>query len=103
MKVAIIFHRKKDIGPRQEIGGPDPQLSGLVDRVSLRSAINQLPRRYREIFLLYDVRGDEHSEIAKILGSSIGNLKRQLHRARRRLRELLQSNTSSIRICWDSA
>lgn len=99
MKVAIIFYRKKDIGPRQEIGGPDPQLSGLVGRVSFRSAINQLPRRYREIFLLNDVGGDEHSGIAKILGSSIGNLKRQLHRARRLLRELLQGNTSSIRIC----
>ncbi len=79
-----------DDRPRNEIGGPDPRLSGLVDRVTLQSAIDQLPRGYREIFILYDVQGYDHSEIAKILGRSIGNSKSQLHKARKRLRELLQ-------------
>jgi len=76
--------------PGQEIGGPDPQLSGLVDRVTLQSAIDQLPEGYKEIFVLYDVQGYEHSEIAQILGRSIGNSKSQLHKARKRLCELLQ-------------
>jgi RNA polymerase sigma-70 factor (ECF subfamily) len=76
--------------PGQEIGGPDLQLSGLVDRVTLQSAIDQLPEGYKEIFVLYDVQGYEHSEIAQILGRSIGNSKSQLHKARKRLRELLQ-------------
>jgi RNA polymerase sigma-70 factor (ECF subfamily) len=76
--------------PRQEIGGLDPRLSGLVDRVTLQSAIDQLPEGYREIFVLYDVQGYEHSEIAQILGRSIGNSKSQLHKSRKRLRELLQ-------------
>jgi RNA polymerase sigma-70 factor (ECF subfamily) len=79
-----------DDRPRNEIGAPDPRLSGLVDRITLQSAIEQLPKGYREIFILYDVHGYEHSEIAKILGRSIGNSKSQLHKARKRLRELLR-------------
>jgi RNA polymerase sigma-70 factor (ECF subfamily) len=78
-----------DDRPRNEIGGPDPRLSGLIDRLNLQWAIDQLPEGYREIFVLYDVQGYEHSEIAKILGRSIGNSKSQLHKARKRLRELL--------------
>jgi RNA polymerase sigma-70 factor (ECF subfamily) len=81
---------EEDAKPRQEIGGLDPRLSGLLDRVNLQSAIDQLPEGYREIFILYDVQGYEHSEIAKILGRSIGNSKSQLHKARKRLRDLLQ-------------
>jgi RNA polymerase sigma-70 factor (ECF subfamily) len=80
--------------PRQEIGGPDPRMSGLVDRFTLQSAIDQLPSGYRKILVLYDVHGYEHSEIAKILGRSIGNSKSQLHKARKRLRELLQGVAS---------
>ena len=80
---------EEDDRPRNEIGGPDLRLSGLVDRVCLQTAIDQLPNGYREIFILYDVHGYEHGEIAKILGRSIGNSKSQLHKARKRLRELL--------------
>ena len=79
-----------DDSPRNEIGAPDPRLSGLVDRITLRSAIERLPRGYREIFALYDVQGYNHREIAKLLGRSVGNSKSQLHKARKRLRELLQ-------------
>jgi len=78
-----------DDRPRNEMGAPDPRLTGLVDRVNLQSAIDQLPHGYREIFILYDVQGYEHREIAKILGRSVGNSKSQLHKARKRLRELL--------------
>jgi RNA polymerase sigma-70 factor, ECF subfamily len=81
---------EEDAKPRPEIGGPDPRLSGLIDRVNLQAAIDQLPEGYREIFILYDVHGYEHNEIAQILGRSIGNSKSQLHKARKRLRELLQ-------------
>src|SRR6266436_3504900 len=83
-----------DDRPRNEIGAPDPRLSGLVDRLTLQSAIEQLPRGYREIFILYDVQGYDHSEIAKTLGRSVGNSKSQLHKARKRLRELLQGTRS---------
>ena len=85
---------EEDDRPRNEIGAPDPRLSGLIDRVNLQSAIDQLPEGCREIFILYDVQGYEHNEIAEILGRSIGNSKSQLHKARKRLRKLLQGAPS---------
>ena len=86
-----------DDRPQKEIGAPDPRLTGLVDRLTLQSAIEQLPRGYREIFTLYDVHGYDHREIAKILGRSVGNSKSQLHKARKRLRELLQEYRATAR------
>jgi RNA polymerase sigma-70 factor (ECF subfamily) len=53
-------------------------------------AIKELPHGYRTIFLLHEVEGYEHQEIAEMLGCSVGNSKSQLHKARTRLRELLQ-------------
>lgn len=75
--------------PTFEIGAPDLRLSGLFDRINLRAALEQLPEGYRSMFLLHDVQGYEHNEIARILGCSVGNSKSQLHKARKRLRELL--------------
>jgi RNA polymerase sigma-70 factor, ECF subfamily len=80
----------EESGPLMEHGGPDLRLSGVLDRVNLRRAIEQLPEGYREMFILHDVEGYEHHEIAKILGCSSGNSKSQLYKARLRLRELLQ-------------
>jgi len=77
-------------GPRKDVGGPDLLLTGSLDRVNLQRAIEQLPPGYRAAFVLHDVQGYEHNEIAEILGCSIGNSKSQLHKARMRLRELLQ-------------
>ncbi|HEV7968683.1 MAG TPA: sigma-70 family RNA polymerase sigma factor [Candidatus Acidoferrales bacterium] len=77
-------------GPRREIGAPDLLLSGSIDRVHLERAIEQLPPGYRQVFVLHDVQGFEHNEIAGLMGCSIGNSKSQLHKARMRLRELLQ-------------
>lgn len=74
----------------KEIGMPDLRLSGSVDRVNLERAVAQLPRGYKQVFLLHDVQGYEHNEIAALMHCSIGNSKSQLHKARTRLRELLQ-------------
>jgi RNA polymerase sigma-70 factor, ECF subfamily len=82
-------------GPRKDIGGPDLRLSGSVDRVNLERAVEQLPPGYRSIFVLHDVQGYEHKEIAKIMNCSIGNSKSQLHKARMRLRQLLQETERS--------
>jgi RNA polymerase sigma-70 factor, ECF subfamily len=79
-------------GPRKDIGGPDLRLSGSVDRVNLERAVEKLPPGYRSIFVLHDVQGYEHNEIATIMKCSIGNSKSQLHKARMRLRQLLQEN-----------
>jgi len=77
-------------GPRREIGAPDLLLTGSIDRVHLQRAIEQLPPGYRQVFVLHDVQGFEHNEIAGLMECSIGNSKSQLHKARMRLRELLQ-------------
>ena len=82
-------------GPRRDFGAPDIRLSGSVDRVHLERAVQQLPPGYKSIFVLHDVQGYEHNEIAEIMNCSIGNSKSQLHKARMRLRELLQEQARS--------
>lgn len=77
-------------GPRREIGARDQNLAGSIDRVNLERAIERLPPGYRTIFVLHDMEGYEHNEIASMMGCSIGNSKSQLHKARMKLRDLLQ-------------
>jgi RNA polymerase sigma-70 factor (ECF subfamily) len=79
-------------GPRKDVGAPDLRLSGAVDRVNLDRCVEKLPPGYRTVFVLHDVQGFEHNEIANIMGCSVGNSKSQLHKARTRLRELLQED-----------
>ncbi len=67
----------------------DRRLQHAVERIELEQAINSLPPGYRIMFVLHDIEGFEHSEIAAILGCTPGNTKSQLFKARRRLRELL--------------
>jgi RNA polymerase sigma-70 factor, ECF subfamily len=74
----------------REFGGPDLRLKGAVDRITLETAINELPPGYKAMFILHDVQGYNHDEIAEIFGCTAGNSKSQVHKARTRLRELLQ-------------
>jgi RNA polymerase sigma-70 factor, ECF subfamily len=76
--------------PRYEFGGPDLRLKGVFDRFNLQKAVDGLPDGYKAMFLLHDVHGYEHNEIAEMLGCSVGNSKSQLHKARNRLRQLLR-------------
>ena len=78
--------------PRKELGADDPRLAGSVDRMQLQRSIASLPPGYRMIFLLHDVEGYEHNEIAGMVGCSIGNSKSQLHKARMKLREILKTS-----------
>jgi len=75
--------------PSIDIGAPDLLLEGSIDRINLERCLKRLPAGYRAIFVLHDIQGYEHHEIAKILGRSVGDSKSQLHKARKRLRELL--------------
>jgi RNA polymerase sigma-70 factor, ECF subfamily len=75
--------------PTIDLGAPDLMLEGSVDRVNLERCIERLPAGYRAIFILHDVQGFQHTEIAAIVGRSVGDSKSQLHKARMRLRELL--------------
>jgi RNA polymerase sigma-70 factor (ECF subfamily) len=79
-------------GPRKDVGGPDLRLTGSIDRVNLQRAIEELPPGYKSVFVLHDIQGYEHNEIADLMGCSIGNSKSQLHKARTRLRELLRES-----------
>jgi len=63
-----------------------------LDKIGLDVAIAQLSSGYQEIFLLHDVEGYRHDEIAKLLGISEGTSKSQLHKARLRLRALIGSD-----------
>lgn len=76
--------------PPKEFGTLDRRLAGSIDRLHIERAIAQLPPGYKQIFMLHDVEGYEHNEIAAMLSVSIGNSKSQLHKARMRLRKLLQ-------------
>jgi len=79
-------------GPRRDVGAPDLRLSGAVDRVNLQRSVEKLPPGYKTVFVLHDIQGYEHNEIANIMDCSVGNSKSQLHKARTRLRELLQED-----------
>jgi len=76
-----------------QIGSERPQSMPVVDRIALDKAIAQLPPGYRTVFVLHDVEGYEHEEIAKILGVSVGTSKSQLHKARMKLRNLLNKKS----------
>jgi RNA polymerase sigma-70 factor, ECF subfamily len=81
---------QQEDGPRKDVGTRDNVLAGSIDRLNLQRAIESLPPGYRVIFVLHDVEGYEHNEIAEMMGCSIGNSKSQLHKARMKLRELLK-------------
>lgn len=75
----------------RSFGAPDLTLSGAIDRLALERVVADLPAGYRLIFILHDVEGYEHNEIATLLECSIGNSKSQLHKARLRLRDALRA------------
>lgn len=68
----------------------DPSTAGRFDRQTApRALYRAVPAGYRTIFVLHDIQGYRHEEIAEIVGRSVGDSKSQLHKARMRLRELL--------------
>jgi RNA polymerase sigma-70 factor (ECF subfamily) len=75
----------------RSFGAADLALTGAIDRMALERAIGKLPAGYRLIFVLHDIEGYEHNEIAAMLDCSIGNSKSQLHKARVKLRDALRS------------
>lgn len=65
--------------------------TSMSERVALDQAIARLPPGYRVVFLLHDLLGHEHEEIAQLLGCAVGTSKSQLHKARMKLRQLLRT------------
>jgi RNA polymerase sigma-70 factor (ECF subfamily) len=73
----------------EEPTAPAPVVPAVVSRVDLERAIKMLPDGAKAAFLLHDVEGFEHREIAQILGISEGTSKSQVHKARMKLRRIL--------------
>jgi RNA polymerase sigma-70 factor (ECF subfamily) len=99
-------HMSVELGPTAEGGETsllnllpveDQQLAGTIDRIAIGRALGKLPNGYRTVFLLHDVEGLAHSEIARNLGCTIGTSKSQLHQARLQLRHFLRRSTVSRR------
>jgi RNA polymerase sigma-70 factor (ECF subfamily) len=77
--------------PQQVVAGTEnPSHMPVVDRIALDRAVGKLPPGYRAVFVLHDVEGHEHEEVARLLGCSVGTSKSQLHKARMKLRQLLR-------------
>ncbi len=81
-------------GPLAELAGADLFLAGSLDRLNLERALKQLRPFQRLVVVLHDIQGYKHNEIARMMDWSIGNSKSRLHRARARLRTLLQESLS---------
>ena len=69
-----------------------PAVPTAVSRLDLERAIARLPRGCRAAFVLHDVEGFEHNEVAKLLGVSEGTSKSQVHKARMKLRAMLNGS-----------
>jgi RNA polymerase sigma-70 factor (ECF subfamily) len=69
----------------------EPVVPAVMSRMDLERAIGRLPEGCRAAFLLHDVEGFDHHEVAKILGVTEGTSKSQVHKARMKLRALLSS------------
>lgn len=94
--MSVILRRRSKLGRRRERdAGPDAleQLSGRGSRpdlaIDLEAAMQELPAGAREVFVLHDVEGYKHREVAEMLDVTEGTSKSQLHRARMLLREQL--------------
>ena len=80
---------EEDLKPHESVRPTSPRASQMIDRITLESAIAKLPPGYRAAFILHDVEGYEHEEVARIMGCAVGTSKSQLHKARTKLRKLL--------------
>ena len=85
----------EDLQPHESVRPVSPKAAQLLDRITLESAIAQLPPGYRAAFILHDVEGYEHEEVARILGCAVGTSKSQLHKARTKLRKILAGRSQA--------
>jgi RNA polymerase sigma-70 factor, ECF subfamily len=91
-----LMDESSDERPTRAFGKVDTNLAGVVDRVAIQRAIDTLPDGYRNVFVLYDMEGFDHNEIAEMFHCSRGNTKSQLHKARRALRNVLSSRAPEV-------
>src|SRR5712691_3048767 len=97
LAVNVVIERRRSFAIQRERMSDDPLALDMVTvaparadlTVDFEAAIEQLPPGAREIFVLHDVEGYKHREIAAMLDITSGTSKRQLHRARMLLRKFL--------------
>ena len=96
-KRTVKYEKVTDEGetPDQIVTGTvNPMKMQIVDKIAIENAIAQLPDGYKNVFVLHDVEGFEHEEVARILGCSVGTSKSQLHKARLKLQKLLKKKAN---------
>lgn len=72
------------------VADKEPTATEKAEKKLLEDCIQKLPPRLKSVFLLHDVQGFKHQEIAHILGCSVGTSKSQLFKARKKLRKHLE-------------
>jgi RNA polymerase sigma-70 factor, ECF subfamily len=93
MRKREVAHEEPDDAPTR----PEPRAASAHPtlRIALERALSQLTRHQRDVFLLYEVEGFRHSEIASILEISEAASKNTLFQAKKNLRQMLQAPRSS--------
>ncbi len=97
LAINVILGRRKQLGIRRErfvdgdgvVGSLSSNPKGSESAIDFEAAVGELPDGAQQVFVLHDVEGYKHGEIAEMLGISRGTSKSQLHRARMILREYL--------------
>ena len=85
------FDQEERDGPKRYFSIQDNLLAGSIDRITLERAIEGLPSGYRNVFVMLDIEGYKHNEVAAMMGCTTGNTKSQLHKARMKLRLILKT------------
>jgi len=78
----------EDLAPLAPVSLNTPM---AIRRMDLQTAMGSLPERARMVYVLHDVEGYAHDEIAAMMGLAAGTVRAQLHRARRLMRETLRT------------
>jgi RNA polymerase sigma-70 factor (ECF subfamily) len=95
LAVVSLDHLMEDVPEERagrSFGARDLLQAGVVDRLAIERVIDTMAPGYRSIFLLHDIHGFDHGEIASMLKCTRGNTKSQLHKARRILRGTLKAH-----------
>jgi RNA polymerase sigma-70 factor (ECF subfamily) len=96
LPVVSLDHLMEDVSEEHAgrgFGARDLMQAGVVDRLDIEHVLATMAPGYRSIFLLHDIQGFDHPEIASMLKCTRGNTKSQLHKARRVLRSALASKS----------
>jgi len=78
-----------EVPEQRPSGGRVDPAGQLTDRLAIQKALMMLPPGYRSAFILYDIEGYKHDEVARFTGHTVGTSKSQLHKARAGLRVML--------------